>query len=86
MGADLLVSRFEVAQQLVTALYGVVGCFLARFVTGHYSFHLFRDDVADLNEVAKAQAFGVLGGLVQRHLLERDIRTGVLIVVALFLA
>src|SRR3954471_2558767 len=78
----LLVRRFELAQQLVAALDRLVERGLGVLLAGPHRFQLLVDDVADLHEVADAQALGVVGRRIERELLHRDVATRELLVEA----
>src|SRR5438034_2055897 len=83
--AGLLVGRFEFAQQLVAALHRLVERGLGVLLARPYRFELLVDDVADLHEVADAQALGVVGRRIERQLLDRDVAARELLVEAFLL-
>src|SRR5690606_5049099 len=82
----LLVRGFEAAEQFVSARNGGVECFLGRLLARPHALQFLIDDVADLDEVAETQSLRICGRRVERHLLDRDVRARVLVVVALLLA
>ena len=83
--ALLGVGAFEAAQFHVAALDGgVEGC-LGVLLAGPDGLEFFVDDVADLDEVAEAQAEGVDGGLLVGESLHGHVGAGVLFIEALLL-
>src|SRR5215471_11440940 len=64
-GSALLVRGFELAQQLVAALDRIVERGLGVLLAAPHGFQLLVLDVADLDEVADAQALGVLGRRIE---------------------
>src|SRR5690606_1162297 len=82
----LLVGGFELAQDLVAALYGAVESLTRRLLTGKNCLELAVDHVAHLAQIAKADALRIGSRGAARDLQDGDVGAGVLGVVTLVLA
>ena len=82
----LLVRALEVGKQLVAALDRRVERLLRRLLAGPHRLELLVDHVADLDEIADAQALGIVGRRLEVELLDRDVAPGELLVEALLRA
>src|SRR5262245_12305053 len=79
----LLVGAGEIGEQAVAALDRGVERLLRGLLPGPHRLELLVHDVADLHEVADAQALRVVGRRLEVELLDRHVAPGELIVEAL---
>src|SRR5262245_29507706 len=79
----LLVGAGEIGEQAVATLDRGVERLLRRLLSCPYRLELLVHDVADLDEVADAQALRVVGRRLEVELLDRHVAPGELVVEAL---